>query len=89
MNQLNKEIMNNVNLTQEEINQLKDVIYNEIDNKGGIENINEDLVSALKKLQMWISLQLWIERSGGIVANAKISHKQTNYFYNVNTNKFG
>ena len=52
MNQLNKEIMKNVNLTQEEINQLKDVIYNEIDNKGGIEYINEDLVSALKKLQM-------------------------------------
>ena len=34
--------MKKVNLTQEEINQIKDVIYNEIDNKGGIENINEE-----------------------------------------------
>ena len=52
MNQINKEIMNKLNLTQQEINQIKEIIYNEIDNKGGIEYINEDLVSALKKLQM-------------------------------------
>ena len=72
--------MKNVNLTQEEINQLKDVIYNEIDNKGGIENINEDLVSALKKLQMWISLQLWTVYKCGIAVDVKISIKQSIYF---------
>ena len=44
--------MNKLNLTQQEINQIKEIIYNEIDNFGGIENINEDLISALKKLQM-------------------------------------
>ena len=44
--------MNKINLTQEEITAIKELIYNEIDNFGGIENINEDLISALKKLQM-------------------------------------
>ena len=43
--------MNKINLTQEEINQIKELIYNEIDNKGGIDNINVDLVSALLTLQ--------------------------------------
>ena len=44
--------MNKLNLTQEEITAIKELIYNEIDDFGGIEHINEDLVSALKKLQM-------------------------------------
>ena len=44
--------MNKINLTQEEITAIKELIYNEIDDFGGIENINEDLISALKKLQM-------------------------------------
>ena len=52
MNQIKKQTMNKINLTQEEITAIKELIYNEIDDFGGIEHINEDLVSALKKLQM-------------------------------------
>lgn len=43
--------MKSIKLTPEEINELKNLIYNEIDNKEGIENISEELISTLKKLQ--------------------------------------
>ena len=39
------------NLTQSEINSIKELIYNEIDKRNGIENINSELLSSLKKLQ--------------------------------------
>ena len=43
--------MYKLNLTQEEVTAIKELIYNEIDDYGGIKHINKDLVSALKKLQ--------------------------------------
>ena len=43
--------MYKLNLTGEEINAIKELIYNEIDKNLGIENINEYLVLALKELQ--------------------------------------
>ena len=44
--------MNKEQLTQQEINSILELIYNEIDNQYGIENIDNDLKLALKKLQM-------------------------------------
>ena len=38
-------------LTELEINAIKELIYNEIDERNGIENINEDIKSVLEKLQ--------------------------------------
>ena len=45
-------IMNKEQLTQQEINSILELIYNEIDNQYGIEHIDNELKSALKKLQM-------------------------------------
>ena len=45
-------IMNKEQLTQQEINSILELIYNEIDNQHGIEHINDELKSVLKKLQM-------------------------------------
>tara|TARA_R110000737_G_scaffold22454_1_gene41100 strand:+ start:414 stop:566 length:153 start_codon:yes stop_codon:yes gene_type:complete len=38
-------------LTESEINSIKELIYNEIDERNGIENINENIASVLDKLQ--------------------------------------
>ena len=42
----------NKELTTAEINAIKELIYNEIDNNNGIEYINDEFKSVLKKLQM-------------------------------------
>ena len=42
----------NTELTMVEINAIKELIYNEIDNNNGIEYISDELKSILKKLQM-------------------------------------
>jgi hypothetical protein len=44
--------MNKEQLTQQEINSILELIYNEIDNQYGIEHIDNELKSVLKKLQM-------------------------------------
>jgi hypothetical protein len=42
--------MNNLELTKQEINELKELIYNKIDQVSGYENLSEELKIILTKL---------------------------------------
>ena len=52
INQKGYEFAHDEQLTQQEINSILELIYNEIDNQYGIENIDNELKKVLKKLQM-------------------------------------
>jgi hypothetical protein len=48
---INNKTMKELKLTQQEINQVKELIYNKIDQVDGYENLEESLKTLLKKLR--------------------------------------